>query len=155
MSAADDTENFPAHCRLSAEQCRRRADAAVDEVSKVTWRVFPEEWMNAGAEPEPPRPLSLRLPSRKSADHRPYPKARTQLAAGDTRRRDGAGGDGYAVPEPNLQEPNQTADLTLPPPPRTASRRPPHQDRDRGAGDGAGAGPARRVPGMVPVPYST
>jgi hypothetical protein len=31
-------------------------------------------------------------------------------------------------------------------PPRTASRRPPHQDRDRGAGDGAGAGIASRGP---------
>jgi hypothetical protein len=38
------------------------------------------------------------------------------------------------TPAPNLPGPNQTADLTLPPPPRTASRRPPHQDRDRGAG---------------------
>jgi hypothetical protein len=31
--------------RLSAEQCRRGADAAVDEVSKVMWRVFAEEWL--------------------------------------------------------------------------------------------------------------
>jgi hypothetical protein len=52
VSAAHDTENFPAHCRLSPEQCRRRADAAVDEVSKVAWRVFAEEWMKLANEAE-------------------------------------------------------------------------------------------------------
>jgi hypothetical protein len=92
-----------------------------------------------------PRPLSLPLPSRKSSDRRltqkpgrssrpPTPAAATVPAATVT-----------PVPEPNLPGPNLpgpnlTTDLTLPPPPRTASRRPPHQDRDRGPGDGAGAG---------------
>jgi hypothetical protein len=52
VSPVHDTENFPAHCRLSAEQCRRRADAAVDEVSKVTWRVFAEEWVKLADEAE-------------------------------------------------------------------------------------------------------
>ena len=51
-SAVHDTENFPAHCRLSAEKCRRRADAAVGEVSKTTWRVFAEEWMKLADEAE-------------------------------------------------------------------------------------------------------
>jgi hypothetical protein len=31
---------------------RRRADAAVDEVSKVTWRVLAEEWMKLADEAE-------------------------------------------------------------------------------------------------------
>jgi hypothetical protein len=30
--------------RLAAEQCRRRANAAVDEASKATWLRFAEEW---------------------------------------------------------------------------------------------------------------
>jgi hypothetical protein len=52
VSAVHDTENFPAHCRLSAEKCRQRVDAAVDEVRKVTWRVFAEEWMKLAEEAE-------------------------------------------------------------------------------------------------------
>jgi hypothetical protein len=52
MSAVHDTENFPARCRFSAEQCRRRADAAVDEVSKATWRVFAAEWVKLADEAE-------------------------------------------------------------------------------------------------------
>jgi hypothetical protein len=40
--------------RLSAEQCRRRADAAVDEVSKVAWLKFAEEWMKLADEAELP-----------------------------------------------------------------------------------------------------
>ena len=52
MSAVPDTENFPAHCRLFAEQCQRRADAAMYEVSKVTWRVFAEEWLKLADEAE-------------------------------------------------------------------------------------------------------
>jgi hypothetical protein len=46
-----DTD-FPAHYRRSAEECRRRADAAADEVSKTTWRVFAEEWMKLADEAE-------------------------------------------------------------------------------------------------------
>jgi hypothetical protein len=38
-----DMENLPTDYRLSAEQCRRRADAAVDEVSKASWLRFAEE----------------------------------------------------------------------------------------------------------------
>jgi hypothetical protein len=38
--------------RLSAEQCRRRAEAAVDEVSKVMCRVFAGEWLKFAAEAE-------------------------------------------------------------------------------------------------------
>jgi hypothetical protein len=45
-------ENLPARYRLSAEQCRRRADAAVDEVSKATWLRFAEEWMKLADEAE-------------------------------------------------------------------------------------------------------
>jgi hypothetical protein len=52
MSAVHETENFPAHCRLSAEQCRRRANAAVDEVRKTTWLTFAEEWMKLADEAE-------------------------------------------------------------------------------------------------------
>jgi hypothetical protein len=47
-----DMENPTARYRLSAEQCRRRADAAVDEVSKTTWRVFAEEWLKLADEAE-------------------------------------------------------------------------------------------------------
>ena len=52
MSAIPDTDNFPARYRLSAEQCRRRADAAVDEVSKTSWLRFAEEWMKLADEAE-------------------------------------------------------------------------------------------------------
>jgi hypothetical protein len=38
-------ENLTARYRLSAEQCRRRADAAADEVGKATWLRFAEEWL--------------------------------------------------------------------------------------------------------------
>jgi hypothetical protein len=38
--------------RLAAEKCRRRADAAVDEVRKVTWSVFAEEWIKLAEEAE-------------------------------------------------------------------------------------------------------
>ena len=105
-----------------------------------------------GREPtaaDPPHPSSLRLPSQKSAHH----PARHRLAQkpGRSSRPVPVTPPVTPVPEPNLPGPNlpgpnQTADLTLPPPPRTASRRPPHQDRDRGAGDGAGAGIASRGP---------
>src|ERR1700689_2788404 len=92
----------------------------------------------------PPRPSSLPLPARESADHRlsqkpgrssrpPTPAAATVPAA-------------TPVPEPNLPGPNQNADLTPAAATCTASRRPPHQDRDRGAGDGAGARPAGGCP---------
>jgi hypothetical protein len=67
VSTAHETENFPARCRLSAEQCRRRADAAVDEVSKVTWRVFAEEWVKLADEAEqagPGAPKKTAGPSR-------------------------------------------------------------------------------------------
>jgi hypothetical protein len=47
-----DMEDLPARYRLSAEQCRRRADAAVDEVSKATWRLFAEEWLKLADEAE-------------------------------------------------------------------------------------------------------
>jgi type II secretory pathway predicted ATPase ExeA len=50
MSEVADTETFPARCRLSAEQCSRRANAAVDEVSKVAWRVFADEWAKLAEE---------------------------------------------------------------------------------------------------------
>jgi hypothetical protein len=36
-----DMENPTARYRLSAEQCRRRADAAVDAVSKASWLCSP------------------------------------------------------------------------------------------------------------------
>jgi hypothetical protein len=47
-----DTENLPARYRLSADQCRRRADAAVDAVSKASWLRFAEEWMKLADEAE-------------------------------------------------------------------------------------------------------
>jgi hypothetical protein len=45
VSLTPDTESFPARCHLSAERCRRRADAAMDEVSK-----FAEEWLELADE---------------------------------------------------------------------------------------------------------
>jgi hypothetical protein len=45
-------ENHPAACRQSAEMCRRRADAAKDAVSKVTWLKFAEEWLKLADEVE-------------------------------------------------------------------------------------------------------
>jgi hypothetical protein len=47
-----DMENLPANYRLSAEQCRRRADAAADEVGKATWLRFAEEWTKLANEAE-------------------------------------------------------------------------------------------------------
>jgi hypothetical protein len=52
VSAAHDIENLPARYRLSAEQCRRRADAAVDAVSKASWFRFAEEWTKLADEAE-------------------------------------------------------------------------------------------------------
>jgi hypothetical protein len=52
VSTVHETENFPARCRLSAEKCRRRADAAVDEVRKATWLTFVEEWIKLADEAE-------------------------------------------------------------------------------------------------------
>jgi hypothetical protein len=51
VSAVPDTD-FPAQYRRSAEQCRRRADAAVDEVRKTTWLTFAEEWIKLADEAE-------------------------------------------------------------------------------------------------------
>jgi hypothetical protein len=45
-------ENLPTDYRLSAGRCRRRADAAVGEVSKATWLRFAEEWMKLADEAE-------------------------------------------------------------------------------------------------------
>jgi hypothetical protein len=78
---------------------------------------------------DPPRLLSLRLPRRKSSDHRlaqkPGPSSRPVTPAAATV----PAATVTPVPEPNLPGPNQIADPA-------ASRRPPshHQDRDRGAG---------------------
>jgi hypothetical protein len=36
------SENHRAACRRSAERCRRRAEAAEDEISKVAWLTFAE-----------------------------------------------------------------------------------------------------------------
>jgi hypothetical protein len=47
-----DMENLPTDYRLSAEQCRRRADAAVNTVSKASWLRFAEEWMKLPDEAE-------------------------------------------------------------------------------------------------------
>jgi hypothetical protein len=47
-----DMENLPTDYRLSAEQCRRRADAAVNTVSKASWLRFAEEWMKLADEAE-------------------------------------------------------------------------------------------------------
>jgi uncharacterized alpha-E superfamily protein len=44
--------NHPAACRRSAERCRRRAEAAKDEVGKVTWLKFAEEWLKLADEAE-------------------------------------------------------------------------------------------------------
>jgi hypothetical protein len=45
-------ENRPEDYRRSAEQCRRRASAAVNEVSKATWLKFAEEWVKLADEAE-------------------------------------------------------------------------------------------------------
>jgi hypothetical protein len=47
-----DMKNHPTDYRLSAGQCRRRADAAVDEVRKATWLTFADEWMKLAYEAE-------------------------------------------------------------------------------------------------------
>jgi hypothetical protein len=47
-----DMENLPARYRLSAEQCQRRADAAVNKISKATWLRFAEEWLKLANEAE-------------------------------------------------------------------------------------------------------
>jgi hypothetical protein len=52
VSAAHDIENLPARYRLSAEQYRGRADAAVDAVSKASWLRFAEEWTKLADEAE-------------------------------------------------------------------------------------------------------
>jgi hypothetical protein len=67
MSAVPDAENFPARCRLSAEKCRRRADAAVDEVSKATWLTFAEEWTKLAAEAEQAGPRRTQVDGPSSA----------------------------------------------------------------------------------------
>jgi hypothetical protein len=38
--------------RLSAGQCRQRAEAAVNEISKPTWLTFAEEWAKLADEAE-------------------------------------------------------------------------------------------------------
>jgi hypothetical protein len=70
-----DMENLTARYRLSAEQCRRRADAAADEVGKATWLRFAEEWTKLANEAEQclaaanhsPRAASLKNESWDSA----------------------------------------------------------------------------------------
>jgi hypothetical protein len=52
VSPVHDTENLPARYRLSAERCRRWADAAVDAVSKASWLKFAEEWTKLADEAE-------------------------------------------------------------------------------------------------------
>jgi hypothetical protein len=47
-----DMENHPAACRRSAERCRLRAEAAKDEIGKVTWLKFAEEWLKLADEAE-------------------------------------------------------------------------------------------------------
>src|SRR3984957_20022918 len=96
-----------------------------------------------GREPtaaDPPRPSSLPLPARESADHRLAQKpGRSCLAQkpGRSSRPVPVTPPVTPVPEPNLPEPNQTADLT----PAAAT---PH------AGDGAGAG--NRAPRTATTP---
>jgi uncharacterized alpha-E superfamily protein len=46
------TENHHGGLRQSAERCRRRADAAKDAISKVTWLKFAEEWLKLADEAE-------------------------------------------------------------------------------------------------------
>ena len=50
MSAIPDMESLSA--RFVRGECRRRADAAVDEVSKIAWRAFAEEWVKLADEAE-------------------------------------------------------------------------------------------------------
>jgi hypothetical protein len=45
-------ESHPAACRRSAERCRRRAEAAQDEASKVRWLKFAEERSKVAEEAE-------------------------------------------------------------------------------------------------------
>jgi hypothetical protein len=45
-------ESHPAACRRSAERCQRRAEAAIDAVSKVTWLKFAQEWLKLADEAE-------------------------------------------------------------------------------------------------------
>ena len=45
-------ENYPAACRRSAERCRRRAEAAKDEIGKAAWHTFAEEWLKLADEAE-------------------------------------------------------------------------------------------------------
>jgi len=45
-------KNHPTDYRLSAGQCRRRADAAANEASKATWLKFAEEWTKLANEAE-------------------------------------------------------------------------------------------------------
>jgi hypothetical protein len=45
-------KNHPTDYHLSAGQCRRRADAAANEVSKATWLRFAKEWLKLGDEAE-------------------------------------------------------------------------------------------------------
>jgi hypothetical protein len=52
VSAIPEMESLSARYRLSAEQCRRRADAAVNEASKATWLKFAEEWTKLANEAE-------------------------------------------------------------------------------------------------------
>jgi hypothetical protein len=68
-----DMENLTADYRLSAEQCRRRADVAVDEVSKATWLKFAEEWVKLADEAEQ---SAWRKPPSASATRREQPAGR-------------------------------------------------------------------------------
>jgi hypothetical protein len=47
--------------RRSAEECRRRADVAVDEVSKATWLTFAQEWTKLAAEAEKAGPRRIQV----------------------------------------------------------------------------------------------
>jgi hypothetical protein len=47
-----DMKNLPPDYRLSAGQCRQRASAAVNEISKASWLLFAEEWMKLADEAE-------------------------------------------------------------------------------------------------------
>jgi hypothetical protein len=102
------------------------------------YRVEPARPPTSSLSPTSP-PKILRSP--------PCPKARTQLEAGDTRRRDGAGGDGDAGAgaEPARAEPDRRPCRLTP----TAEPPPGPRPRCR---DGAGAGPAGPAePAMVPA----
>jgi hypothetical protein len=69
-------ESHPAACRRSAERRRRRAEAATDALSKLTWLKFAEEWTKLADEAELPltsclakgiEPLRAKTVSRETA----------------------------------------------------------------------------------------